>query len=58
MVGRNGPGIALTVSQTAPLHSFSTPKKEDLIILETHIRDLLVHAPIELTDEERLGFRV
>ena len=28
----------------------------DLVIAEAHLRDLLAQAPIELSDEERLGF--
>ena len=56
MCSRNGPGIALTVNSGNGT-PFEPPAAEDLVILEAHLRDLLAHAPIELTDEERLEFR-
>jgi len=57
MDGRNGPGLALTVQPSEKKHSFRTPQKQDLIILETHIRDLLTNAPIPLSEMERMEFR-
>ncbi|MDG0964814.1 MAG: alpha-amylase family glycosyl hydrolase [Opitutales bacterium] len=57
MDGRNGPGLALTVQPSEKKHHFHTPKKQDLIILETHIRDLLTNAPIPLSEKERMEFR-
>ena len=35
---------------------FAPPKREDLVIVETHLRDLLAHAPAVLTSRERLTF--
>ncbi len=56
LCSRNGPGIALTVKSGNGTR-FEPPAAEELVILEAHLRDLLAHAPIELTDEERLEFR-
>ena len=56
LCSRNGPGIALTVKSENETR-FEPPAAEELVILEAHLRDLLAHAPIELTDEERLEFR-
>lgn len=57
MVGRRGPGLALSVNPTPNENSFIAPAVQDLIIMEAHIRDLLTHAPIELSDGERFGFK-
>ena len=57
MVGRDGPGLALTLEEPDPITNFTPPNIEDLVILETHVRDLLVNAPINLTKNERLEFR-
>jgi pullulanase len=57
MIGRDGPGLALSVEKSEKSTSVDIPKMEDLVILETHIRDLLTHAPLDLTDKERLEFR-
>lgn len=56
MVGRGGPGLALSICSVSNKNSFVPPAVQDLVILETHIRDLLTHAPIELSENERLGF--
>lgn len=56
-VGHEGPGIIIdTEHLISPSREFRTPAWHDLVIMEAHIRDLLQHAPIELKDEERLGF--
>jgi len=57
-VGRDGPGIVLAddwVAQGAD-REFKTPAWHDLIILETHVRDLAANAPVKATADERRGF--
>ncbi|MDR2628808.1 MAG: hypothetical protein LBC30_02345 [Puniceicoccales bacterium] len=52
-----GPGIVVTHGSTeVPKDDFTTPDPKDLIILEAHLRDLLAHAPMNLSDKERLNF--
>jgi pullulanase len=56
-VGRAGPGLVLDrgwVGEGDRL--FSPPAWHDLVIAEAHVRDLVAHAPIALTPEERRGF--
>lgn len=56
-VGHAGPGIVLGPDRDAPLEDrFQPPAWQDLVILETHVRDLVAKAPIDLTDKERMGF--
>ena len=56
-VDRNGPGIVLDRARiAAPDRSFKTPAWQDLVIAESHVRDLLTLAPIKLTADERRGF--
>lgn len=43
------------LKKNAPV-KFSTPKVEDLIIAEAHVRDLVAKAPLPLTDTERKSF--
>ena len=58
MIGRDGPGLALSIKRHETNNtSFDIPKVEDLVILETHVRDLLAYAPLDLTEDERLEFR-
>ena len=57
LAGRNGPGLAVSVQPPAQKHPFKTPAREDLVILETHVRDLLAKSPISLTEHERMEFR-
>ncbi|MBT5716260.1 MAG: hypothetical protein HOI70_05055, partial [Opitutae bacterium] len=57
MVGRYGPGLALSVKESDPITHFTPPNVQDLVILETHVRDLLANAPINLTQNERMEFR-
>ncbi|MBP52301.1 MAG: hypothetical protein CMI27_04065 [Opitutae bacterium] len=55
--GRDGFGIILPPATDDNLNDlFSPPPMSELIILETHLRDLLAKAPIELTLSERLEF--
>jgi pullulanase len=57
-VGRAGPGLVLDPARFNPSRpGFIPPCWHDLIVLETHVRDLLAHAPIELPSEERRGFK-
>jgi pullulanase/glycogen debranching enzyme len=56
MNGREGPGIAVTVKPPHEKAKFTPAEKQDLVILETHVRDLLVHASIPLTASERMQF--
>jgi pullulanase/glycogen debranching enzyme len=57
-VGRAGPGMILDRA-TLPVAKtcFIPPPWHDLVMVETHVRDLLAHAPIELTPLERHGFK-
>jgi pullulanase/glycogen debranching enzyme len=56
-VGPEGPGIILDPAKEKPLKQrFTAPKWQDLSILECHVRDLVRHAPIKLSEKERLGF--
>jgi pullulanase/glycogen debranching enzyme len=43
------------VGSTIP-SPFVLPAREDLVIIEAHVRDLLAKAPLDLTPSERLGF--
>lgn len=56
-VDRNGPGIVLDPHWVGKAdRSFKTPAWQDLVVVETHLRDLNERAPIKLTPEERRGF--
>lgn len=56
-VGRDGPGIVLDPAWVGKGdRSFRPPAWQDLIVAEAHVRDLVAHAPLELSGEERLGF--
>ena len=56
-VGREGPGIVLDPAWIGqPEQAFSTPPWQDLVIVESHVRDLIAHAPVKLGADERLGF--
>ncbi len=60
VVSSTGPGIVIDREKlpgTAPAAAFTPPRREDLVIVEAHVRDLIELAPIPLTGEERLGFR-
>ncbi len=55
--GRDGPGIVLDAAWVGHGdRSFQTPAWHDLVIAEIHVRDLVLHAPIEATAAERRGF--
>nr|VFK38186.1 MAG: Pullulanase/glycogen debranching enzyme [Candidatus Kentron sp. SD]VFK42978.1 MAG: Pullulanase/glycogen debranching enzyme [Candidatus Kentron sp. SD] len=62
-VSPSGPGIVWDKTKLTPPpghatrgEKFTTPPWSDLIIVEAHVRDLLKNAPMELSEEERLGF--
>ena len=59
-VGPTGPGIVVDANRLpkiSPEKVFTPPQWQDLIILESHVRDLAAKAPITLSTDERLGFR-
>jgi len=57
-VGRAGPGLILDAATLPPpTQCFMPPAWHDLIIVETHVRDLLAHAPLDLPPVERRGFK-
>ncbi|MBC8347426.1 MAG: glycoside hydrolase family 1 [Verrucomicrobia bacterium] len=57
-VGPVGPGIVLDPRKagSTTTEPFSSPAREDLVIVEAHVRDLLAKASLDLTPSERLGF--
>ncbi|HVT72321.1 MAG TPA: alpha-amylase family glycosyl hydrolase [Lacunisphaera sp.] len=56
-VGREGPGIVLDPAWVGRAdRSFATPEWQDLVMVEGHVRDLIAHAPLRLSPDERLGF--
>lgn len=56
-VGPEGPGIIMDPARATPIEKrFNPPDWQDLSILECHVRDLVRQAPIELSEQERLGF--
>jgi pullulanase/glycogen debranching enzyme len=56
-VGREGPGIVLDSAWVGRGdRSFATPAWHDLVMAEAHVRDLVLHAPVRATAEERRGF--
>ena len=57
-VGREGPAIIVPQSRfERNKKSFHPPHWQDLVVLEAHVRDLIAKAPIEMSDEDRLGFK-
>jgi pullulanase/glycogen debranching enzyme len=56
--GPLGPGIIVDEGFfDTSNHPFTPPHWHDLIIAEAHVRDLTANAPVEMSGEERLGFR-
>jgi len=56
-VGPTGPAIVVDPARIRrPSTPFNPPAWHDLVIMEAHLRDLTAYAPVELTDQERLGF--
>lgn len=59
-VGPKGPAIVVDRTRLPTItnsDSFTPPCWHDLVILESHVRDLVAKAPFDLTKDERLGFR-
>ncbi len=55
--GPLGPGIVVDQRSLPRIGTpFTPPKWHDLVVVETHLRDLLGHAPIQLEEDERLGY--
>lgn len=54
-VSREGPGIILS-PQPRTADEFKTPAWQDLVICESHVRDLAALAPTDATPAERRGF--
>ncbi len=53
----NGPGIILKQRTFLPLRdNFATQQIKDDIILESHVHDLLKHAPVKLKNDQRRTF--
>lgn len=56
-VDHRGPGVVLDRARIGPAdRGFATPRWQDLVIAEAHVRDLAAQAPVRATPEERLGF--
>jgi pullulanase/glycogen debranching enzyme len=56
--GRAGPGLIVDPAGLPLARScFIPPSWHDLVILETHVRDLIAHAPLEMDPVERRGFK-
>lgn len=58
-VGHAGPGIVIHDERfTAnPPKPFQTPRWNDIVACEAHVRDLTRHSPVEMSWEERQDFR-
>ncbi len=54
--GRNGPGIARNKKNFPRLRKYRPPAMEDAVVVEAHLRDLLTHASLNLSDSERMQF--
>ncbi len=56
-VSARGPGIVVDPSRLKrPASCFRPPRREDLVIAEVHVRDLVAHAPGAMTEDQRMGF--
>ncbi|HTB63481.1 MAG TPA: alpha-amylase family glycosyl hydrolase [Opitutales bacterium] len=57
-VGHKGPGIVLDATKLPQAKQcFMPPSWHDLVIVETHVRDLIARAPLKMSPEERRGFK-
>ncbi|MDX2111976.1 MAG: alpha-amylase family glycosyl hydrolase [Verrucomicrobiota bacterium] len=54
--GPEGPGIVVDKRKYEKVRHHATPMWQDLVIMETHVRDLSALAPVSMTADERLGF--
>ncbi len=58
IVGPAGPGIVVDEATLPRAQKpFSPPPWHELVVMEGHVRDLAAHAPVDMPDEERTGFR-
>ena len=58
--GPGSPAIVVDIERLPrrdPRAGFTAPPIQDLVVMEGHVRDLIRAAPVQLSDEERLGFR-
>ncbi|WOO41540.1 alpha-amylase family glycosyl hydrolase [Rubellicoccus peritrichatus] len=56
-VGRTGPGIIIDHKRLPKTEkAFQPPSWHDLVIMETHVRDLVAKASTRMTSQERRGF--
>ncbi len=56
-VGPSGPGIVWDRSLIEhPIETFNPPAREDIVIMEAHVRDLTTYASVDIDERERLGF--
>ncbi len=56
-VSRSGPAIVIDPARLEnPNPPHTTPPVADLVIIEAHVRDLVAHAPIPLSSQQRKGF--
>jgi len=56
-IGPQGPGIVVAPERMPKVaEPFQPPAWHDLVIMEGHVRDLVAHAPIKLTEQERKGY--
>jgi pullulanase len=55
--GRGGYGIAISQKPRQTQMRFTPPPMEDVVVVEAHVRDLMKHAPLDLEENDRLGFR-
>ncbi|MFP4069140.1 MAG: alpha-amylase family glycosyl hydrolase [Opitutales bacterium] len=56
-LGHRGPGIVVAPERIRKSDTkFAGPSWHDMVIMEAHVRDLVAHAPIDLSPEERMGF--
>ena len=54
--GHDGPAIVIDDTWLPQPDDFSPPDWHDLVICESHVRDVLAQAPLSLSWEERRGF--
>lgn len=57
VVNRLGPAIVVDKNRYEAPKPFQIPPEKDLIIGEAHLRDLVAKAPIDLSYEDRQGYR-
>ena len=53
---RTGLLVSILRIEKLPKKIYNPPEIKDLVIDETHIRDILAKAPVNISDQERKGF--